>query len=250
MKLRDTPLLQLFQIAAGTASIISLCLFFVAGSPTAIIAALVSVIAFMMAVFYRFYQITNDILTKRYPTGTFTSSTFAVYRTEDGQHYILNIFKNIQCKTPYMNSYDYGFNWTGSNYPEIESELQQIGPITKTPDGQYDTVRLGFVKPILYNQNEVIHIRMNLNDADGTSSPHLESRVEEPVRIIHWRVELRHLEGNEHLPAKIYKKRINAEVSQSYIHIDTVPFDTMSKSYNHYLMNPEIGYYYRIEWEK
>lgn len=48
----------------------------------------------------------------------------------------------------------------------------------------------------------------------------------------------------------VFKKKLIGSASAEYEEICEVPFNPVSKSYEHVLTDPEIGYYYRLEWER
>lgn len=238
------------QSFGAVASIVGLIGFLVSGSDIAAYLALVAIILFLAATFHKFYSTVDTFIKQQHPDEFEDIATFVRYSTDDGLHYKFDLYKYVQSKRIRITKYEHGFNWTGSTEPEIESGLQEVGDVTKTSRGNYDDLNLYFDRPVLYNQAEVIHVLMRLNDSDGAASPHLEMRVEEPIRVIHWRVELRHKPSEYEESAILKKKLIDSNTSRRYETIDKVRFDSESMSYRIRMMRPEPGYFYRLEWEK
>lgn len=89
-----------------------------------------------------------------------------------------------------------------------------------------------------------------MDDFDNISQPHLDYKVDKPINIIHYRVILRHKDSSFKTPATLKRMPINSKGPSTYEEFGSIPFDAVSKSYNYDLINPEVGYYYRIEWIK
>ncbi|RTY77488.1 hypothetical protein EKL97_15365 [Flavobacterium sp. LS1P28] len=178
-------------------------------------------------------------------------SSFVKYETLDGNIITYETYKLIQSKKPILTEMEYSFKWTGTHLPKITSDLQDVVNIVDEQDvTKYDKALLKFRKPIYYNQNCVVHFKAELDDVDKKSLPHVETRVLNEIDIVHYRIILKHkpLEYNQN--AILQKCKINSNVSSSFEKIREIPFDTLTKSYEYHLLNPEIGYYYRISWER
>jgi hypothetical protein len=147
-----------------------------------------------------------------------------------------------------MDEYVHEFYWSGSQEPIISSLLQNCSPFIKAPKGEYEKAVLKFKKPLSYNEFAVVHIKMEIDDSDQKSLPYCEQAVKEVVQMINFRIELRHLE--KHSDAKISKRRMNAPVKDAYDHVAFTKFDPSSRAYEYTVFTPEVGYYYRIEWER
>lgn len=89
-----------------------------------------------------------------------------------------------------------------------------------------------------------------MDDFDGKALPHLDYRVDMSLSIIHFRVILRHKGDDFERPAKILRRRVQCEHPTEYEEIGSVAFDKRSRSYQYNLIDPEVGYYYRLLWEK
>jgi len=176
-------------------------------------------------------------------------SSFIKYETLDGNQIIYETFKLVQVKTPVLTEFDYHFKWTGTHLPIVTSDLQSVVNIVDLNDPtNYDKAILKFKKPVYYNQNVVLHFKAILDDTDKVSLPHLETRVTNEVDIIHYRVILKHKPDGYNSNAILEKCKINTSTSATFEKIREIPFDKVTKSYEYHLLNPEIGYYYRISW--
>lgn len=239
-----------FIVFASIASILSLILIFI-NNTAAVIVALASFIIFLWVLMFKLISLIDSYLKKVYPRGYHSNFAFYKYTTRDGKHIVYDVYKDIQCKIPIMSEHNYGFKWSGTVPPVIKSNLQKLGPIARaTNSTDYDHINFYFTTPLLYNQSAVLHINMELNDSDDKASPHIESRIETPVEVICYRVELFHKGQKYKNDAKIYKRLINAALTPKDELVDSVPFNSLSKSFEYFLLKPEIGYFYRLEWEK
>lgn len=178
-------------------------------------------------------------------------STFMKYETTDGSKIIFENYKVLQAKKPVLTEFEYGFKWTGTHLPVITSAFQDVINIVDVNDPtNYDKAILKFRKPLYYNQNQVVHFKAELNDADKRSSTHLESKVLQEVDIIHFRVILKHAPSRYSSNAIIQRRKINTNVNAQYEEIEQIAFCKITKSYEYHLVNPEINYFYRIIWTR
>ena len=89
-----------------------------------------------------------------------------------------------------------------------------------------------------------------MDDVDNTAQPHLDVKVEEPISVIDFRVILAYKDSDFSDKARFMRKPINSGVPTDYQVLETVTFNSYSKSYEYVLTNPEVGYFYRLEWVK
>ncbi|MDR0864592.1 MAG: hypothetical protein LBO74_06635 [Candidatus Symbiothrix sp.] len=180
-------------------------------------------------------------------------STFVKYETEpDGKHIVFEVFRQIQSKQLVMTDLDYSFKWTGSKSPRITSKLQNTdGRIYEGEEGAYDHIKLKFKKALTYNETGTVHFYAELDDVDGISKPCVEFKVDVPVEIIHYRIILKQKPNDYHNPAVLRRRKINNQIGNiDYEDIESVAFNAHCKSYEYHLLEPEVGYFYRIEWQK
>ncbi|MFN5985064.1 MAG: hypothetical protein ACK46Y_17205, partial [Fluviicola sp.] len=177
-----------------------------------------------------------------------SKSTFIKYETLDGSKISYEVFKLIQCKRPILSEYEYNFKWSGTHLPKISSELQKVKDILDVNDpSNYDKAILKFSKPLRYNESCVINFKAEIDDADKKSETYISNRIFRPVDVIHYRIVLRH--KSENTNAVIERRKIES-VSQAFEEVKQVSFEISSKSYEYPLLNPELGYIYRIRWER
>jgi hypothetical protein len=182
-------------------------------------------------------------------TSNFESkSTFIKYETLDVNLISYNVYKLIQCKRPILTEYDYNFKWSGTHLPKVSSELQTVAHVydQKNPS-VYDKAVLKFSKPLIFNESCVVNFKAELDDTDKQSQTYISNLIKRPVDVIHYRIVLRH---KTHANNAILERRKIDAVSQTFEKIKEIAFDDTSKSYEHPLLNPELGYLYRIRWER
>ena len=114
----------------------------------------------------------------------------------------------------------------------------------------YDRIKLAFKDILLYNETAIIHFRAKVEDLDQKAIPMDCYKVETPTPLIHYRITLKNKPDGYNVPAKLQKCLINSSIRVDFEDIKSIPFDPLTKSYQCDLINPEIGYYYRILWER
>lgn len=212
--------------------------------------ALVAILVVMGAVLWKAYRVLNLYLLAVHPKGHSSVATLQRYSTEDGTKIRFETYKYIQCRQLVMSNYPYQFNWTGTQRPRITSHFQQVRETTPGSAGEYDRVYLDFKSPLRFNDSTVIHVSMELDDSDRRSKTHLETKVMEPLQLLQWRVELRYVNARYAKTARVMKQAIDTIVAPQPVQIGSVAFDKVSKSYEYHIVNPEPGYYYRLEWDR
>jgi hypothetical protein len=177
-----------------------------------------------------------------------SKSTFIKYETLDGNKISYDVYKLIQCKRPLLSQYEYNFKWSGTHLPVITSELQKVENILDSKDpSNYDKAILIFSKPLNFNDSCVINFKADLDDTDKQSETYISNRIIRPVDIIHYRILLGYKKENSNA---ILERRKIESVSQTFEKIKEIAFDKTSQSYEYPLLNPELGYIYRIKWER
>jgi len=103
----------------------------------------------------------------------------------------------------------------------------------------------------IYNDVEVVHIRMQIDDSDEISETFLSQRVESPIRLISFRVELLHASTKYNGEvAKLTRSLIENGSSALVEDVDIVPFNVATKSFLYMVTNPEPGYSYKLSWPR
>lgn len=197
------------------------------------------------------YRASSAVLKRRYPKGYLPISSSARYTTSDGLKATYEVVRHIHVKKPVMTCFEHRFFWSGSRPPRIESDIQTCGEIRDVADDRRKMVRLAFPQARIYNDVEIIHIKMALDNSDKAALPFLSLKVEEPIRLVNFRVELLHRVHEHHLGlnATISKTSIDNQKHAVSQEIDTVAFDGVTRSFEYKILNPEPGYVYKIEWQ-
>lgn len=239
---------KFFNIVAGCASIIGVLYLFFTDKENSII-ALSAFCLFLLFVIASLWFAILKLIKKENPEDYKKITVFTSYETTDGIHGVYEVFKVIQSKRLILQQVDHNFKWTGSKRPEVSSELQEIKQLVESGGNDYDKAVLLLKRPLGFNETGTIHFKALTDDYDGMAQPHLDFKVSNSIDVIHFRVTLKHKE-DVRKPAKLLKKPIDSKAPTDYVQYGSVTFDVLSKSYQYYLTNPEIGYYYRLEWEK
>jgi hypothetical protein len=213
------------------------------------IIALSFFVAFLIAVFYKFFDFFNSYLNNKTNSGYQNLATFSRYYTNDGDTITYESLKFIVCKSIILDKHEHRYIWTGSQVPNISSDTATVESTIKTEAGEFDKVIFKFKEPLLYNDFAVIHIRMTCDDADHQSKPQLESYVRGKLKLIEFKVELRHKKGIIK-PARLYKRKIDTSANDDYKLIQEVQFDKSTSSYTHVMYNPPIGFAYKLSWDR
>jgi hypothetical protein len=238
-----------FYFFASLASLIGLVLSIISDTYSTIIA--LCTICLMLTVFtayliyslFKIFEFSGEEINVR--------STFVKYETSDGKKIRYESFKLIQAKRPILTQHEWGFKWSGSKLPSISSDFQEVTNVLNENDGsKYDKAILKFNKPLYFNQTTLIHFKAELDDTDLKSNTYVESKVIYEVDVIHYRVILKKKPNDYNLNAKVERKKINSEIHLEYQEVDQIAFDAQTKSYEHMIIRPEIGYYYRLSWER
>jgi len=232
-------------------TIVSFLCLFVKDTTAVIIAVTVFVVLLLVIAIYILVFIYSHL--KKTNNEFIGYATFVKYETKpDGKNIEFEVYRQIQCKQLVMSDFKHSFKWTGTKPAEISSNLQKTnGKIYEADDESYDHVKLNFKKALTYNETATIHFLAKLDDVDDMSKPFVEFRVEVPLEIIHFRVILKHKPDNYRHPASLKRRKIKTQTgSTDYQILETISFDETCKSYEYHLLEPEVGYFYRIEWKK
>jgi hypothetical protein len=177
-------------------------------------------------------------------------STFIKYETCDGNVIHYEVYRLIQCKVPIMTHFDFKFRWSGSQLPKISSTLQTIKDsevyFTKS-DGEYDCARLKLKKNLYYDQTQMINFHAELDDTDKQSKTTISHGITQDVDIVQFRVVLQY--KSEKSNAVIEKQPLNSVSKDWRLHKE-VAFNLETKSYEYNLLNPDVGWLYRIRWDR
>lgn len=248
MRFLKNNLQTIFNGLAGFASIIGLIILAFSNQTNAIIALSFFCAALIVLLISILYAI-HCFIKKENENNHIKVSVFTKFETIDNTHSIFETYRVIQSKRLVLTEINQMFKWSGSRLPKVSSKFQEVKDVI-TEKQDYDKAILRFKRPLLYNETGVVHFRAETDDFDNKAKPHLDYKVAAPINIIHYRVILKHKNSEFNAPAKILRKPIYSKHPADYEEIGSVTFDERAKSYEYYLTNPEIGYFYRLQWEK
>ena len=180
-------------------------------------------------------------------------SSFIQYTCDDGDNIIVETYKLIQVKCSLLQEYNAGFKWSGDNIPQISSELQKFRIVKASQDGcEYDYAVLDFKKPILYNETTIVHFKSIANDVKHVSLPYVEIPIIQPIEFIQICISLGYKDEKFIDTAKISKRKMtdSRQIQQNHNEYASIPFDQKHKQYLYRLINPQVGYSYKISWER
>ena len=247
--MRDNVLFY-FNIVAGVASIVSVIYIAFADETKAII-ALLCFCLFLLASLIALICGISKYIERENMSDNKKVSVFTTFETIDSSHCQFETYRVIQAKRLILTSITQSFKWTGARLPQLSSRLQTISDVKQKDATEYDTAVLKFKHPLRYNETTTIHFKAEMDDYDSPMvQPHLDYRVDSDINIIHFRVILRHKKSTFKSAAKLLRMPTESANPAHYEEIGSVVFDVASKSYNYHLTHPDVGYYYRIQWEK
>jgi hypothetical protein len=195
------------------------------------------------------YRTTEKLLQLHCQIGIMPISTFARWATADGRNIVYEVFRNIQVKRPFIKQIDHQFAWTGTKPPTVKSDLQAI----KLVSTEAGASSLRFILPYVrvFNETEVLHCRMDLDDSDQCADPFLEQIVRNPIRFISFRVELLHVTPRYHREqAVLIKTKLDENGPLISETVAKIKFDGITKSFEYNLTDPTPGYRYRLKWTR
>ena len=243
-------LLFWLAILSGVSSIAG---FFVALSSdqSKVVIVLIAIIVFLVALLLSVWYAIHKIVHKEFDREYIKLSFFTKCEYINQNHIIYDGYRLIQSKRAFLPSIKWAFKWSGSKQPIISSTLQDCdGKIIENTSNDYDHVVLKFKKALSYNESAVVHFHANMDDVDNTAQPYLDVKIEEPISVVDFRVILAYKDDHFSERAQFMRKPINSGIPTDYQILETVSFNSYSKSYEYVLTNPEVGYFYRLQWVK
>lgn len=163
----------------------------------------------------------------------------------------LEMYKHIKCQRAIMSKYAMEFKWSGDSIPKISSHMQKVREVvTHKRKGEPDTVMLDLSENLYYNDSTIIHFKAEVTDTIRKSGTYVQTRIDYKTDVVHYRIQLGYKPVDYDIPARVERVPINSKIAVEYEKIKDVPFDLTSKSYEYHLLNPEVGYKYRIAWTR
>lgn len=237
-------LIKACTVLGTIASVVGVAVVFVADTGKAAV-ALLCVILFLSAVSLHAIFFLRKFLRAKYPTDYLKLSSFITFEAMDDNHSRYDEYRFIQSKRPILTEVQWRFKWTGSKTPKISSTLQNCnGKVSLNANG-FDIARMQLKRPLRFNESTMLHFHADMDDVERNAKPMVFQKVSEPIDVINFKVVLRNKTSNPN--ARLIRKSM---VSSTDEVLETVPFDTDTKSYQHTLPNPEVGYFYRLEWDE
>ena len=216
-----------------------------------VVIVLIAIIVFLVALLLSVWYAIHKIVHKEFDREYIKLSFFTKCEYINQNHIIYDGYRLIQSKRAFLPSIKWAFKWSGSKQPIISSTLQDCdGKIIENTSNDYDHVVLKFKKALSYNESAVVHFHANMDDVDNTAQPYLDVKIEEPISVVDFRVILAYKDDRFSERAQFMRKPINSGIPTDYQILETVSFNSHSKSYEYVLTNPEVGYFYRLQWVK
>ena len=213
--------------------------------------AILIVVAVVAFIFFQVCRIAKRHMEMQHPSGYSALSSFVRYASTDGKNITYEAFRHIQVKRPCMSSLEHKFTWTGSIQPTFESDLQEIGNVDSIKGEITKSVKLKFKRAKIYNDVEVIHLKMKLDDTDQKSETFIQHTVMSPVSVICFRVELLYVDSKYFGKlATLSRKETSKGHRASDEFLSSFSFDANAKSFYCNITEPEPGYMYRLSWER
>lgn len=241
-----------FGVICQVASIVSLVVAFIDKNWAVYVAlsfVCLSLVSFIVAVALLFFKRSST----KYPEGFKRVASFCFYRTEDGENITCTAKRIIQCKSLCLSEIEHKFKWTGRNMPDFSAGKHKvISKTTTTGSGDYDfdVTKIRLTCPLLYDETETINVEAVVNDADHVSKPFLCNIVKYPVGHLVFSVLLGYKPDGFSKPAVLYKKKIGCDTDPAFELVEEIPFDAKHKRYYVEKDDPDVGYLYKIEWER
>lgn len=252
--------INILSIIGAICSIAGVVIMLFSNKDIAIIALVCVIIALLVVItciyiYFRQYlkqerSYLDQFIAQEYPKEFLKLSFFTTYKQINNTRSEYDGYRIIQSKRPELKEVPWGIKWSGSKLPKVSSTLQGCNELVNPKTNNYDEVVLRLKKPLKYNETTELHLHAEMDDIDGTAQPYLEAKIESPDCVVHFRVILCNKGSDYNANANLKRMPIQSGCSPLYETVETIPFNTITHSYEHVLNAPETGYYYRLEWEK
>lgn len=226
-------------------SIVAFIIELVFESETATIAALSIYAAGLTWLVISVYRLFSKTMEMRSKDGFCRMAATSIFRTDDGKTGVFEFRRYIQSKSPFLSSVKHEYKWKGNGMPKITSAGSLLDPVCNKDPNEYDHVIVPLGKNLYYNECSVVTVMFEGDYCD--CCPVLRHKIEEPVGPIEFKVMLGHKKKAP--DAILYRKKIGTKVDNEYEAIKHVQFNTAFRTYD-YMLNPEVGYVYKLEWAK
>lgn len=237
-----------FTLIAGISSVTGLVVLFL-NENWAIYVALSCIILSLVILLIALIHVLLKFIEKNNNKPFDKKSTFFKYSTLNGKDYSFEVYRLIQSKAPILTEVCLNYVSTGkiNNYT---SKLQDIEYIEPQHDGEWGKIILNLKKPLVFNQTGVFHYKIETMDNYEEIKPFINTRVNEDIDLIHYRIVLSHKPDDYEEEAKIYKRKFGTDVESKEKLWKKIPFDPKTRSYEFHLTEAIPGYEYIIRWER
>lgn len=199
---------------------------------------------------WRVYQATQVVIARQYPQGYLPLSAAAKWTTSDGDNIVFELVRHVQIKKVATKHFEHRYRWTGTNTPKVTSMLQTCSEIQSIPGDMTKVIRLNFSQVRAYNEVEVVHLRMDIDDSDHAADTHLGHVVRTAMRLISFDVELLNATPKYYGEvAKVFRVALENPSAMAE-DIATVKFDVSTKSFVYQIPEPAPGYRYAMSWTR
>lgn len=191
------------------------------------------------------YRLFSKSMKERCKNGFSRMATTCVFRTEDGVNAEFELRRFIQCKKAFMSSIKHDFKWEGDGSPDISSNGVRLNACVNADSNDFDYVVVPIGKNLYYNECAVVPISFKSSYADVKTEYFF--KAVEYVGTIDFKIMLGH--KHEAPEAVLYRKKFGSVLDNPYKQIGKVNFNKTFRMYE-ISFTPEVGYIYKIEWEK
>lgn len=250
-KIEDIVKNPIIVLGVSLCSVLGISLSSIFNSKVLSLIALGIFILTLLFLFYSFNRTLNQYLSNRYPSGYHLNTNIIKYSSKDGKIVIYEIFKYLQSKKLVLSNHEHGYKWSGTKKPSLSSEFQEIIEQTFDPTSKkYDRVLLKFKTPLLFNDTGLVHLLFEMDDSDQKSETHVMIKVKDIMELIYVTIEFKYKPDNYSQDAKLYFRPFHSDRPEDFTLVESIPFDTKTKTYHKKLFKPNVEHYYKIVWER
>lgn len=235
---------------ASISSILGIILTFMADSGAVILSLSFFCLA-LLAVLIGVFVTMSKMLRQNHVNEYEKISSFYEYRSDDGVRSTFEVYRLIQSKRALLTQIEYKFKWSGSIPPRISSNSQTIDqPVFSNSSTEWDKCVIHFPEALTYNESTVVHIRCENDDHDGKAESYISTKLDSPIKIMHFKVLLAYKPDGYRKAAVFERKLIGSDVEDKWHYLEEVSFDPEYRQYQLVVVSPPPGYVYRLRWEK
>lgn len=239
---------NIFGVIAGASSIIALAIIPFKSTP-ALIAVLIFYCVSITFLMIAIYRAICKSLASVHKNKFVRIASFCTFSCDDGKNAKFETMRLIQSKVPFLDGIDHKFKWMGNGLPKVSVNGIDVSSSFRPngKPGEFDSIKVKFDKVVSYNESASFKVSFESQYSEVT--PRIRCKIDEPTKVLQFRVLLGFKKGNQK-PARIYRRLITSEIDSDIEECGVVDFDNAHKVYFHVIENPQIGYFYTMEWDK